>query len=792
MMDSKKPTSSSSALIRANIRKYGGYLIPPKELPNILQVQIIDMKLLDPHQIIETSATYNTSASSDSFYQALGEKHEDTALNTSAQIVILGRLESGHSICVRLPFHPFVFLYAPDVEWNNSEKNTMKNFIARALGIDINDIKIELHRMKRLYEWIPDPQDPTKTEELNVLKIYVPNKKLLDKLIDKLDPIKSYEKILHNTLDKIKDDLIKMESYKYANKKNIGRIRGMLYGLDKRLEAIKKNIENMNTDPDNLMNNKVGSSSRMPNQFPIPSITDLNFICDELKQVWVTWKQKYRNVYQAMEWFRKTGFKLSGFKKPIQTHIWESSVDLVHKFSDDSKIVSSGWVELTKYSKPDGYVSHSQIECCCTLENIRPIEKNAIAPLLVASVDGEMYTPNSRRFPNSRRKDNPVITIGVVLCRTNSTDTEKFVFCLKETDPVPDATMFWFETEQELLCKYRDFIAVEADPDFITGYNILGFDWKYFAERASEIYNDPNVEEEITAEDDADDDDDGVERKSKNFKVKKNAIFGEDEDEEPVEDIGGYSSQKHIVSNSRFFRLSRIWAEVTPCRPQVFRSNAYGERWSYHFDMTGRAVQDLLIYIRREHKLESYKLNAVSDHFLKDNKIDLDHKLLFKYYETGPKERSLIAEYCVKDCILPINLCKHPKLMVIQNLIEMSRVTYTPLPQIINRGQQIKVFNQLVWYAHLHKFVMNDQPHREVDEYEGATVLDPKSGWYDNPITVLDFAALYPVSHFYFIFSVCLLCMCVYPFVLCLFYHMRGSDYYILYKLATMADLAYL
>ena len=38
---------------------------------------------------------------------------------------------------------------------------------------------------------------------------------------------------------------------------------------------------------------------------------------------------------------------------------------------------------------------------------------------------------------------------------------------------------------------------------------------------------------------------------------------------------------------------------------------------------------------------------------------------------------------------------------------------------------------------------------REVDggdevAYEGATVIPPKSGFYDNPISTLDFASLYP------------------------------------------------
>lgn len=758
-MYSSDSVRTSSAYVRSNIRKYGGCLTVAEPLPCPLQFQIMDMKVLDPNELIGTNMDYNTYLCQDMFYQN-STSNEDPLLSDWAQVVMLGRTESGNSICVRVPFQPYMFLYAPGIKWTSHEQYAMQTFIVRALGLDYSDIKIQMSLMKRLDGWVPDPEDETKTEEIPVLRVSLPNKKLFEKMVDTLDASKGFEKILQGTLKKTYEEMSKMTSYKYCSRVKLEKLTKTLNGVEGRMRSIKSNVERAKKDPDDLR--RGGDVTQLPHQFVVPDwMDDLTFQCKQLSQLWDSWKERRRLVYRYLEWWKQTGFNIKNIQKIVKPSLWETRVDHVHKFCDFARIVPSGWLELSQYERPEGYISHSQIECLAHLQHIKPLEKSSVAPLLIASVDGEMYSSNFRAFPNPLKPDNHVITIGVVLCRSNSTEMERFVFCLKSTDAsqVTNAVVFQFDDEQELLKRWRDFMTTEADPDFVTGYNILGFDWRYFAHRAAKTFADKEIAQKMAEEEEVEDEEGGGDDEGSTVPKAKRPKPTDNADGDDIVDAAHLldgSSRSNIIGPgkmgdpnfdqtvSRFFRLSRIWGELTPCRPQVFKSSAYGERWSYHFDMTGRATQDLLIYVRREHKLESYKLDDVSFHFLKDRKIDLDHKMLFKYFETGPKERGLIAEYCVKDCILPIQLCKHPQLMVVQNLIEMSRVTYTPLPQIINRGQQIKVFNQLVWYAHLHGFVMNDQPHRDVDGYEGATVLDPKPGWYDCPVVVLDFASLYP------------------------------------------------
>jgi DNA polymerase elongation subunit (family B) len=79
--------------------------------------------------------------------------------------------------------------------------------------------------------------------------------------------------------------------------------------------------------------------------------------------------------------------------------------------------------------------------------------------------------------------------------------------------------------------------------------------------------------------------------------------------------------------------------------------------------------------------------------------------------------------------------------------IEMSKVTGVTMNDLNTRGQQIKVFTQIVQEAHASGFIVPEvksSPAGDDMQYQGAFVLRPQSGLYQEPIATLDFASLYP------------------------------------------------
>ena len=241
-----------------------------------------------------------------------------------------------------------------------------------------------------------------------------------------------------------------------------------------------------------------------------------------------------------------------------------------------------------------------------------------------------------------------------------------------------------------------------------------------------------------------------------------------------------------------FRNLTKVKGFSTLYYKQTFSSAQMGTKESIHYVIPGRITMDVFELIKTNYKLRAYNLNAVSKHFLGDQKDDMDYKLIPSYQRESSQTRGLLAKYCMQDTVLVSNLID--KLQLLTNNIEMARVVGVCMLDVWERGQSFKILRKLMQYTKPRRvfiptYQRNDEGHTYVPYYDaidnplmtpptrsstmrqatldfsggakrkrpatkaatgrtiafkGATVLEPTVGMHKNPTCVLDFASLYP------------------------------------------------
>tara|TARA_B100000674_G_scaffold287350_1_gene237834 strand:+ start:1737 stop:5612 length:3876 start_codon:yes stop_codon:yes gene_type:complete len=343
----------------------------------------------------------------------------------------------------------------------------------------------------------------------------------------------------------------------------------------------------------------------------------------------------------------------------------------------------------------------------------------------------------------------PVIQIGVVFYKygvVNSFDRQILVIGPKDNMDKNlicdrgylrdlDINCINCKNEKELLVQFKNLMK-DKDPDFITGYNIFGFDFKYLCERADVLFKCPKYCNRW-----------GHCRScpsKKFYNMGKLNLYDSDEK-------GSYKEHRNKIC--KFNR-------------QQLNSSALGENDLSYISMDGRILFDIQKEVQKSYPLESYKLDNVAAHFmrgkikkcednilftdnignLKDgdfisfsissnigesiyengkkfqiltiqnnelhmidsfdftfdsttkiewclNKDDISPQDIFDKHkvtdDTGAFQRAEVAKYCIQDCELCINLLL--LLDIIPNNIAMANVSYVPVSYIFLRGQGVKV-----------------------------------------------------------------------------------------------------
>jgi len=370
----------------------------------------------------------------------------------------------------------------------------------------------------------------------------------------------------------------------------------------------------------------------------------------------------------------------------VKMKLYESNLDPVLRLMHRTGIQSTGWLDTGDECEPD-CVANTDIDLKCkNWRNLKPVDDPETAPFVVASVDIECNS-STGKFPDADIEGDACFQIAISLCKFGSDEPyDKTCLCYKKTDSQLDGcNIVSFDTEREMLEAFQRYLH-EKDVDIITGWNIFGFDLEYLMKRA-------------------------------------------------------------IITkcNLKFFQLSKLRGHNCELTLKKLSSSALGDNDLKLVSMPGRFIFDLFHEVKKGYKLDSYKLDNVSKLYLGDNKIDMPAKEMFARYKEGdPIKLREVAEYCIKDTLLPHRLLS--KLCILINLLEMAKATWVPLCYLVERGQQIKVFSQLTKKAREMGFMVPTIQYGQLGDqgYEGATVLEAQKGAYYKPITALDFEGLYP------------------------------------------------
>ncbi len=194
-------------------------------------------------------------------------------------------------------------------------------------------------------------------------------------------------------------------------------------------------------------------------------------------------------------------------------------------------------------------------------KEVVPMPSKSI-PLYIAAYDIEVYS-DSGLFPVASNDGDEIIQIGVSFRYSDDmlNSYRRLVFVNGTVEPSKDPTVEFIacKDEKDLLLRFEKLIRDE-NPDAICGYNTFGFDDSYIADRAEKL----NIQ----------------------------LNFGRTE--------GSTWKQDSVNTEKKKFELA---------------SGTFAVRY---FEMPGRLPIDLLLSVRREQNLDSYKLDNVATTFLRD------------------------------------------------------------------------------------------------------------------------------------------------------------------------------
>lgn len=324
----------------------------------------------------------------------------------------------------------------------------------------------------------------------------------------------------------------------------------------------------------------------------------------------------------------------------------------------------------------------------------------------VLSWDIESLSKNPARFPNAYSLGDVAFFISAYIKRYGRPDSESRrvgIYLVDSLDSLgltesrlADGTeLIIVQTEIDLLQAFWNLIR-EENPQILLGYNTMGFDSRYLHHRMS-VY------------------------------------------QQSYPNLSLMSDQQCPSTSMRQFTWS---------------SSAYKAVECWYYDTPGMLVLDMFVELKRSVSLKAYTLDAVSEHFLNEHKVDLKAREMFDIYlayqagerTTASRAAMLrIAEYGMQDSVLPARLFDLLTQWI--TYTQMACIMGVGIMDLITRGQTLRTKANIYRMCRQDDIGMvinvpRDKP-MFAGKFRGAYVCDMTVGLHNNVI-VDDFASLYP------------------------------------------------
>lgn len=267
--------------------------------------------------------------------------------------------------------------------------------------------------------------------------------------------------------------------------------------------------------------------------------------------------------FKAYERVLNKKIKHNSFKNKTSFRLFESNLEPHLRLIHMRDLESCGWAKIDTYDFTKGR-SHCEIEIEVDWRNINFYDNKKIAPLVIASFDLECKSHNGS-FPQPENDDDPIIQIGTTFSRYGESECfYKHLVTLKSCNKIDGVTVESFNKESSVIIAWATMIK-KMDPDIMTGYNILQFDYHYIMARAKK--------------------------------------FG--------------------IENKIIELLTRIKSINAKYWEKPLKSAALGDNMLKFYDMPGRVQIDIMKVVQRDYKLASFSLDNVASEFIKEKIINV-------------------------------------------------------------------------------------------------------------------------------------------------------------------------